>query len=254
MMQITVNIKGLDGLKEKMKNVEKQVKFAAMTAINTVAYQASQATKDEMRKVFDRPTPWVIGGVRYKKATRDKLQALVDLDFWGNKQGVAVEQVLKAEIFGGSRNRKRHEIALERAGILPSGMRIVPGAAAKRDAYGNMQAGQINQIISWFRGFGEQGYKANMSDKRRASMARGRKEQQGYAYFVLKRARGKLLPGIYQRFQFSAGSAVKPVMIFVYRAEYRRLLDFYGVAQRIVDRNVQPEFDKALASALRTAR
>lgn len=237
-----------------MKSAAKQVRFAAMTAINNVAYKSSEAAKDEMRRVFDRPTKWVLGGVRYKKATRDKLHATIDLDFWGNKQGVAVEQVLSAQIFGGGRNRKRHEVALERAGILPSGMRIVPGDAALLDGNGNMQAGQINQILSWFRSFGEQGYKANMSDRRRVSLERGKNGKIGAAYFVLKRRRGKLPPGIYQRFRFAFGYAVKPVMIFVSRAMYRKRFDFYGVAQRVVDRNLQPEFNKALESAFRSAK
>lgn len=254
-MQLEIKIHGLDDLKSMLKD-QKQVRFAAMQSINKVAFIASDDTKRAMRDSFDRPTPWVIGGVRYRKATRDNLTAIVDLDFWGNKQGVAVEQVLKAEIFGGSRARKRHEAALEAAGILPSGMRIVPGQAAQLDAYGNMASSQINQIISWFKGFGEQGYQANMSDKRRKSLGRDKKKSgaRGFAYFALRARRGKLLPGIYQRFSTGFGSAIKPVMIFVSRADYRKRLDFYGVAQRSVDRNLQREFDIALENALRTAR
>ena len=255
-MEITVKVKGLEAMLSSMKNAEKQIRFAAMQSINRVAFIASDATKTAMRKAFDRPTPWVIGGVRYSKATRTDLRSIVDLDFWGNKQGVAVEQVLKAEIFGGSRKRKRHEVALEKAGILPAGMRIVPGAAASMDAYGNMASGQINQIISWFSGFSEQGYRANMSDKRRGSLGRDKKKSgvRGFQYFALQRARGKLLPGVYQRVQFASGSAIKPVMIFVRKANYRSALDFYGIAQRAVDQNIEREFNASLENALRTAR
>ena len=124
------------------------------------------------------------------------------------------------------------------------------------DNYGNMSAGQINQIISWFKAFGEQGYSANMSDKRKASLGRDKKKSgaKGFAYFVLRRAHGKLLPGVYQRIDFGMGSAIKPVMIFVRSTGYRRRLDFYGIAQRFVDRNLQAEFNKALENALRTAK
>lgn len=254
-MQLEVKIHGLDDLKSMFKDA-KQVRFAATQAINRVAFVAATDTKQAMRDSFDRPTPWVIGGVRYKKATRENLTAIIDLDYWGNKQGVAVEQVLKSEIFGGLRAMKRHEVALERAGILPSGMRIVPGKAAQIDGFGNMASGQINQIISWFKAFGEQGYQSNMSDKRRKSLGRDKKKSgaRGFAYFGLKAQRGKLPPGVYQRISTGFGSAVKPVMIFVSKANYRKLLDFYGVAQRSVDRNLQREFDIALENALRTAR
>ena len=254
-MQLSIKIEGLEKLRASL-NDPKQVKFAAMQSINKVAFLASDATKKAMRDSFDRPTPWVLGGVRYKKATRENLTAVVDLDFWGNKQGVAVEQVLKAEIFGGSRSMKRHEVALARAGVLPEGMRIVPGSAAAIDSYGNMVSGQINQIISWFKAFGEQGYQANMGDKRRKSLGRDKKKSgaRGFAYFVLRKPRGRLPAGVYQRFQSAFGSAVKPVMIFVPRVSYKKRLDFYGIAQRTVDRNLQREFDIALENALRTAR
>lgn len=256
-MQIICKVKGIDALKESLGRKAKQVDYAAMVAVNNTAFKAHSATKDEMRKSFVAPTPWVLGGVRVKKATRASLTATVDLDFWGNKQGVSVEKILSAEIFGGDRNKKRHEIALSKSGLLPEGMYIVPGGAAKLDGYGNMSSGQIQQIIAYFHGFGEQGYKANMSDKRKASLARDKKKSgtRGVVYFVLKRSRGKLPPGIYQRVSFGAmGNAVKPVMIFVRKASYKKRLDFYGVAQRVVDMNIQIEFNAALDMALRTDR
>ena len=43
-------------------------------------------------------------------------------------------------------------------------------------------------------------------------------------------------------------------MIFVKRAQYRQRLDFYAVAQRVVERDIDAEFVQALAHALRTAR
>ena len=243
-------------MRADLLNKQKQVDYAAMIAINNVAFRARDAVKDEMRKVFSNPTPWVLGGTRVIKATRSRLRAQVDLDFWGNKQGVAVDKILDAEIHGGLRRNKRHEVALNRAGILPDGMRIVPGSAAILDQYGNMSSGQIVQIMSFFNSFGEQGYQANMSDRRRKSLARDKKKSgaRGFTYFALRSGRGKLLPGIYQRFETAFGSAVKPVMIFVRATPYRKRLDFYGVAKRIADRDLDAEFAKALDHATRTAR
>lgn len=255
-MRISVKFNGLDRLRSMAQSHEKQVQYASMIAINNVAFRARDAVVDRMRQVFSNPTPWVLGGTRVKKATRATLQATVDLDFWGNKQGVSVEKILDAEIHGGLRGAKRHEVALARAGILPKGMRIVPGSAAQIDRHGNMTSAQIVQIISYFQGFGEQGYKANMGERGMASMARGKKKSgtRGFVYFALKKPHGKLLPGVYQRFDFGIGTAVKPVMIFVSRAQYRQRLDFYAVAQRVVERDIDAEFTKALAQAMRTAR
>lgn len=252
---ITVKLEGMDKLKAKLLGVEKQVRFAEVVAINRAAFVAREAVQKEIGKVFDRPTPWVKGSVRVRKATKSNPQAIVDLDFWGNKQGVSVDQVLKAEIHGGPRKYKRHEIALQRAGILPAGMGIVPGKAATLDQYGNMSAGQIVQIISWFQGFGEQGYSANMKDGgKRLSRDNKRTGKKGFAYFALRRARGKLLPGIYQRFTFGAGSAVKPVMIFVRMPSYKSRLDFYGVADKAARAEFAVQFPVAFKQAMDTAR
>lgn len=238
-------------------NAPKQVNFATMVALNQAAYQGAEATKAEMRQVFDSPTPWVLGGVRYVKATRDKLYAQVDFDFWGNKQSVTVEKILKAEIEGGDRSIKRFESALRRVGVLPSGMFAVPGAAAKLDAYGNMQAGQIVQIIAWFQAFGEQGYKANMTDRTKARLGKDskRKGTRGFAYVAIQRGnRSHLRPGIYQKIITGFGSALRPVLIFVDRAHYQQRLDFYTVADTAARKAFQQAFPDALAKALRTAR
>lgn len=256
MITVNVDASGIMLLSAQLQYSEKQVSFANMRALNAAAFKAQQVTIGEIGRVFDKPTPWVQRSVRYIKARRDRLVAQVDFDFWGNKQGVTVSDVLKAEIYGGLRKLKRHEQALSRVGILPAGMAIVPGEAAKIDAYGNMSAGQINQIVSWFRAFGEQGYAANMLQKGRARLARGSKSKgtQGFAYFCLKKQVGKLLPGIYQRFSFSIGSAVKPVMIFVRIPQYRKRLDFYGVADRAAVSEFNAQYPSMLTDAIRTAK
>lgn len=254
----TISVKSnIDEVMRRLDDVAKrQVPFAASKALNQAVFKAAEATKKEIAKVFDRPTPWVLGGVRYVKSTKQKLSASVDFDFWGNKQTISVEQILKAEVHGGQRRHKRHEVALQRAGILPDGMGIVPGQAAKIDQYGNMVSGQIVQILAWFKAFGEQGYKANIGEKGRERLGRDNKRTgaKGFAYFALQKKRGKLLPGVYQRFQFGHGSAVKPVMIFVRLPNYRKRLDFYGIAQRVALEEFNATFEAELRQALRTAR
>lgn len=244
----------IDALKNGF--TDKQVKFATSRAINSAAYVGAQATVKEMRKVFDRPTPWIIKSVRYTKSTKDNLKAEIDFDFWGNKQGVTASQVLQAEIFGGQRNLKRHEKALQRAGILPVGKAIVPGSAAMIDQYGNMSAGQIVQVMAWFKGFGQQGYKANIDAKGRKRLGRDKKKtgQKGFQYFAMQAKRGKLIRGVYQRFQTGFGSAVKPVMVFVERPKYKARLDFYGIAEREARKEFNSKISQYYAEAVRTAK
>lgn len=253
MITVSVKAEGLDTLVKQFAAPEKQVRFASMVALNRAAFTAADATKGEMRKVFERPTPWVIGGVQYMKATKDRLVAQVDFNAWKNT-AVAVEKVLDAEIKGGNRRGKRFERALQAAGVLPAGMMIVPGSAAQLDSYGNMSPGQISQVLAWFKAFGATGHKANLTAKGKSRLAKDKKSGRGFAYFALQRQRGSLLPGIYQRFQLGHGSAIKPVMIFIRPPRYAKRLDFYGVGEKIARAEFDKEFPKALDEALRTAR
>lgn len=242
-MKISVDVKGLEAVAASLRGLKKEkIDVAKVAALNDAAYLAAKESSREMARVFDKPTPWVLGGVRYVKARRDKQEASVDFDKWGNKTNVTVEKVLAANIYAGTRKHKRHEVALNRAGILPAGMGIVPGDAAKLDGYGNMTGGQIVQIIAWFKAFGEQGYRANIDDKGKARIGRDKKSgKRGFAYFALQKRRGNLLPGVYQRFKTGFGSAINPVMIFVRMPAYRKRFDFYGVA----DRAARKEFDRS---------
>ncbi len=255
-MKVSIDTSGLMRLAAQFPDaIEKQARYAMSRSLNAAAHAAAQATAKEMGIVFDGPTSWVLKSVRYVKARKEKLQATVDFDFWGNKQGVTVSHVLRAEIFGGRRKLKRHEVALQRAGILPPGMAIVPGDAARMDKNGNMSSGQIVQIMSWFKAFGEQGYSSNMRDGgKRLGRDNKRTGARGFAYFVLKKKRGKLPPGVYQRFKLGLGYAVKPVMIFVPIPSYRRRLDFYGVAERAAIKEFHAQFPKMMEEAKRTAR
>ena len=256
-MKISVKIDGLDALQAKLRGLaESKIKVAAVAALNDAAYAGAQEAKKAMAQVFDRPTPWVIGGVRYVKARKDRLESSIDFDQWGNKTNVTVGKVLQAEIFGGQRKYKRHELALQRAGILPVGMFITPGPAAIKDQYGNMAASQIVQIVSWFQGFEtHSGARQNMTDKTKMKIMSGRKikgvKHRGFELFALSEKVGKLHPGIYIRKDYSSAEGkrvghlshggARAVMFFVKSANYKRRLDFYGIAEKAA----RAEFDRA---------
>lgn len=269
MINIKVQTNGLLELKAKLAGMaDKQVAFATSRALNVAAYAATQAVGKEMAKVFDRPTPWVLKSVRYTKADKRNLTATVDFDFWGNKQGVTVAHVLRAEIHGGQRKNKRFELALQRAGVLPAGMAITPGPAAKKDQYGNMDPGQIQQVLSWFQAFGEQGYRANMTDRRMMQLMKGVKKngvrQRGFELFALRERHGKLAPGIYMRKDYTAAESARvshlshggaaAVMFFTRMPNYKRRLDFYGLAERVARAEFDRQYPAMLTEAMRTAR
>ena len=154
---------------------------------------------------------------------------------------------------------KRFERALQLAGVMPSGMFAI---FAKRsnalDQYGNITQGKIVQILAWFKAFPETGYKANMTDKTKENLRRGKRKgmKWGVAYF--RGGRGTGLPdGIWER-HYPNGTAgksfVRPVLIYVRSVSYQSRFDFEGIARSTVDKVWRDEFDKALAQAIATAR
>jgi hypothetical protein len=195
----------------------------------------------EMKRVFDRPTRYTLNSLFVKRAQADDLSARVFL-----KEQPGHPHYLRPEIFGGPRLPKIFEQALRARGWLPSGMFAVPGSAAKLDAYGNMSRGQITQILSAL-GAAERmsGYSANRtpnSIKRR----RGKKLPQ---YFVGRPGGGKLPLGVWQVFKFHgqlAGSAVKPILIFVRQPQYNARFNFYTVADRTADKAFAYFFEQEL--------
>jgi len=261
---IKINTTGLDATAAKLRGLsDSKIKTAMVSAINQGAYAGKMAAENEIKSVFDRPTPWIQKSPRYWKATKAKPEARIDLDFWGNKQGVSSEDVLRAEITGGQRKLKRFERALAAVGVLPQGMMIRPGPEAKMDAYGNMQAGQIVQILSFFRAFGEQGYKANMTDKGHAKLGRDNKRTgaKGFQYFAIQKRWGRLGPGIYQRFVHTIPSevtgkpitvsSVKKVMHFIKPPSYQQRIKFYEVAGKAAREQVDKSFPEFLDQMLK---
>lgn len=231
----------------------KQIPFAISRTLNDTAFKIKAAEEREVRDVFDRPTPRTQKAFYVKRSTKQKLVAEIGIEEFGGK-GVAPSKYLLAQIVGGSRRPKRFEVALMRAGVMPASHRAVPGAAAKMDAYGNMQGGQIVQILSYFRAFPEAGYKANITDKRKAALRKGSKRKVGFEYFVGSPGDGRLPLGIWQRFRFAGSTAIKPVLIFVASATYEAVFDFEYVARNTVSKEFDKIFTQRMAEALATAK
>ncbi|MDT8998360.1 hypothetical protein RQP53_03610 [Paucibacter sp. APW11] len=265
-----------------------EFRAAGVRAVNAVAFIAREAEQKEMRAVFDRVTPYITGSVWVGAANSSKPFATLYLQSLGGK-GVDPNSVLRAEIDGGKRRPKRFERALQRIGVLPPGWVAVPGAKAPRDGFGGVPGPFIVQLLSYLQAFGEQGYRANMTQKRKDQLsgrgrwingrfvpvsqikAKGLQRQGALAvrkggaeYFVshgkgnrssarFRNGREQHLPaGIWRRSGLH-GSIVEPMFLFVPAATYRPRYDFYGVADRTVraelPRQMDAEVERRFAGA-----
>ncbi|QBQ98179.1 hypothetical protein [Paraburkholderia pallida] len=238
-----------------------QIPYATARALTKTAQLAQQAIRAEMEARFDRPTPYTLNSTYVKSATKTDLVARVWIKDDTSK-GTPASKYIGPEVYGGERSMKRFERALQARGLLPPGMVAVPGKAATLDQYGNVSRGLIVEVLSYLQAFGEQGYRANMSERRRDRMVRGGKGARGYSYFVLLKREGKLLPGIYKRIAYGrdsriehlAYSAAKPVFIFVKQPTYKPRLPFDDVARRVAEAQFEGVFRRAFEEAVETAR
>lgn len=250
MVELGTNI---SSVKSALKKIQKGQVSAFVSALNKTAFEIRDAERNEMTKVFDRPTRYTLNSIFYRYATIANINAYVAV-----KNSESQFHYLLPQIHGGNRPQKRFEFMLRRIGILGKDEITVPapGSGVKRDMYGNMRSGQIVEILSQLQAFYLAGSQQNETNK---SKARNVKQHYKARYFVARKGESRvglgswkggekvqhLKSGIWARYKTAFGSSIKPVMFFAPKASYRKRFDFYGVAQQTAQR----EFPKKLAQA-----
>lgn len=197
-------------------------------AANETAYYVLNKIRQQMPSFIDRPTPYTLNSMFVDKATPAKLEASVQ---WKDRQRSA-GQYLKPEVFGGDRKLKGFETALISARLMPQGYHAVPSKDAPLDAYGNVQRGLYNRILSALRSNPD----AVLTKKRRSTKSRAQ-------YVVIMPNSGRnLVPGIYQR----SGRGLLRLFAYVSRTTYREQFPFYDIGAQAA----QAKFPDKLAAAL----
>ena len=241
----------------KMEGHAKQIAYATMVALNKTAEQAKSEMLTEVDRVFDRPTPWTRNSLRIIYAKKNSLFA--EVAFKDRATSAASRSVLQPNVYGGKRHYKAMEARLMGMGLLPSGWNAVPGAAAQLDGFGNMAQGQINQILNVMASMAS-GVMSENASKTIGRLAKGNKKKgvYGFEYMVVVPGGNgpykHLTPGVYQRVVTGFGTSLKPCLIFVKQANYKTRFDFFGIGQRVVDRDLQRNFQDAIEHAIATAR
>jgi len=235
--------------------IERQFPFVMALALTRTAQAVQKAEVAEMRDVFDRPTPYTLKSTYIEPATKQNLRAVVGIRDWAS-EGTPPANFLIPQIAGGGRRQKRFERALQSVGALPPGFVAVPGKAAKIDRFGNMSRGEIQQILSYFRTNATAGFNFNASAaslQRRSNRLAKKANAQKVQYFVGRPGDGKLPLGIWQRFTFRQGTAIKPILIFIPWTTYQAIFDFQYVGEITIRKHFGIEYSKAWERAIRSA-
>lgn len=259
-IDIRVDTSELNGLVKQLQDLnERGISFATGRATNNVAFKVRDAWKTKAAQVFDRPTPFTRNAVLVQRAGTFRSSSgftgtgteVARVFIRDEAAGITPQIYLQQQVVGGERRLKRHERALQAAGVLPAGFFVVPGEGVKLDNFGNVRPGQITRILSALRASNDPGQ--NQTER---SAAR-RRRSNAAVIFALPAPRGRLLPGVYER----RGRAITPLLIFVRGARYRPRFDIFQYAREVVQREAVPEMrkqvvseiDRALAKAARSA-
>ncbi|GMW07889.1 MAG: hypothetical protein AMXMBFR8_26850 [Nevskiales bacterium] len=220
-----------------LRRMARQLPYATSRALNATAKIAQEEERKEIGRVFDAPTPFTQKATFVTYATKERLHADVFLRDEAVK-GTPPAKFLLAQIAGGPRAPKRHELALRSAGILGSREFTAPGKDMRLNRYGNLSAGTYVKILSQLR--------ASRDPTQNAPLGKV-----GRRYFY---SRGEHLPrNIYERYGARARKA-RPALAIVKQPVYSKRLDFQGVVERTARVHFPREFHRALRQALKTAR
>lgn len=221
-----------------------QVPYALSWTMARLGNLSRDAVVAAMGQVFDQPTQFTLKGVRVAWISRDKdnLVYRVFLNEWAGK-GTAPNRYLYPEVEGGQRNETRFERALRFAGRLPAGMSVIPGQGAPQAGNGNLRNGFHATVLSMLKASTDP-----LQNQTEKSTKRKGRAYQGQL-FIGRPGGGRLPLGIYQRL------GVRPLFLFVsQRPSYQKRLPFYELVQKVYQARLDPEFAKAFAEAMRTAR
>lgn len=265
-MKVAVRIEGIDAVQAMLRGNGQKVTRAAATAMNRTIRAVRFDIVDKVKAgTQGGATSYTQRAFGLKEASEGNLEASTFLRDDAPAKGTPWSKALGHLFTGGSRSFKKMEGAFRRIRALPSGWMIVPGSACPLDGFGNPPRSLIVQLIAYFNAFGEQGYKANMKDKRRAKLANAGRTASGYKtingveYFISYGRYGKpggdrythgkfsqhLAPGIWAR-SGTHGSKVVPIFMFVRRGQWAKKFDIDQIGTRTVDRLWSKNFDAAM--------
>lgn len=223
----------VDTLLRRLGEIQNEsVPFWTAYALTKTAEDIKDREVEVMAEVFDRPTRFTLNALYVKPASKRDLTAVVMF-----KEGfgsVPAWRYLGPQVMGGPRDKKSHERALERSGIISADEFCVPGRGVKLDSHGNMSGSLITRILS--------SLGAN-PDPHSNTTARSKRRNPNRTNFFVLRAHGRAPDGVYE----SKGSrTLVPVLLFVRQPQYRARFPFYETARLIFAQNFARHFRDAV--------
>lgn len=259
-MRVVFDMKPLYDMLDDTKR--RQIPYAHTLALTNTAMYARRAALLAFRQAFDRPKPSTLseksGPLRVKTASLSKYPddySEVKVKDIPQAKGDAALVYLSHHIRGGTRVAKKTEVLMKAAGALRAGEFMIPGEAAQLDAYGNIKAQQIQDILSSL-GTQSDALKHTKGKTLKAAYRKiSSRKKRAADYFVVRKGNARsahLAEGVWQRY---GGTKIRPVLIFVSKApRYRKRIRWEQLALDVGRMRFPLEFHIAFKKALATMK
>lgn len=226
---------------------KKQAAFIIAKALTATVKDVQKDLQDEMKKVFNNPTPFTLNSLYIIPATKQKFKATVKIKDDGDKGGNAAADYLSPQIEGGKRKEKRSESRLRTIPGLGFSGFFIPGQGVKLNKYGNIPGPKMVQILSSLKAFKDLGYDAN---KTKSSIIKNPNQNK---YFVITPYnKSHLKPGVYYRYG-KGGTRIKPILVFTKNApRYIKRFKFETIALKSFNKNFSKNIYESVKYAYST--
>jgi hypothetical protein len=250
----------LNDLKKTIQAVDKQLLFAETQALNEVGRAIQTALTDEIKRVFDRPTPTTQKSVKFWPAGRKdangnrKLEAIIFIRDEAPK-GTPPARYLRPQVEGGERENKKFEIRLFSTGLFPRSGFLVPTLKTPLDKYGNLPSGQIVRMLSDLKAFNTDGFDANVTLRSKRRRGYGKRKDSDRYQFIggTLRNRPGLGIGIWRR--DNRTQELVPMLVWKSQQQgYKKIFKIHDIAQEVATEQFPLFFKDRLKYAIRTAR
>jgi hypothetical protein len=238
---IEFDVEALIGKLDVLQKV--QLPYAGNRALKQLGFKMRGELAQYMSDVFQKPVPFTLRSPRYSV---DGLTLTVSISKDGDKGQDPARYLYPVSTDDGGGGKPAYITRFTRAvraiGVVDSGYYPVPflgGRGVRKNAYGNMTAGQYQQVLAGLKADnGRTGGKRG-SSWRYFSVPDGRKP--------VRRGGGNLKPGIYR------AKSNDLQMLFGYAREHPTvpsIFDFAGTVERKSQELLPSLLSKALAKAL----
>lgn len=176
-MAEAIRLEGLDSVRAMIADLGPGLERANKNAQNKMAFELMKAEREQAKSALDRPTPFTVNSIAYKKAdatsftvkaggqsvtvtTGDVKGAGVFAVDIANQERADDKDYVGVQIFGGkTAGPRRSEIKLQQMGMMPTGMVWLPATGVVLDAYGNVKGSVITSMLADLRNNGRKGKK-----------------------------------------------------------------------------------------------